>query len=108
MIGSVAWGSMEATLVKKVVEGVIWPAAGAGEVTSIDVRAEASRVRRGEGIAHRKAEGNGGGEGGEEGETPAGDGVSGGGNGHSPKRLLPSEGVQESILISEGVPTNAP
>ena len=98
---------MEATLVKKVVEGVIWPAADAGEVTSFEVRAEASRVRRGEGIAHRKAEGN--------------EGV----RWEKRRRCLPVmgswwwkwrrskeavaiRGVQESILISEGVPTNAP
>ena len=60
-IGLEAEGVSTGALIEEVVEGVSGPAAPAGELVLGDVRPESAGVIRGECVAHRKAEGSGGG-----------------------------------------------
>ena len=59
-IGLEAEGVAARALVEEVMERVGGPAASAGELVRGDVRPEPTGVIRGEGVAHRKAEGSGG------------------------------------------------
>ena len=60
-VGLEAEGVAARALVEEVVKGMSGPAAAAGKLVLGDVRLEPAGVIRGESVAHRKAEGSGGG-----------------------------------------------
>ena len=60
-VGLAAEGVAPGALVEEMVEGVGGPAAPAGKLVLGDIRPEPPGVIQGERVAHRKAEGRGGG-----------------------------------------------
>ena len=91
-VGLEAKGVAVGALIEEVVEGVCGPAASAGKLVLGDVRPEPVRVVRGEGVAHCKAEGSGGGV----------SGVHGQGFAHLGVRVRADSLLPEGVIVAVG------